>query len=100
MENVFLACKEVWHSFGVFSTKNARHNGENTQPTGECQLLGHALGPCGGGGNIWGFHPPVAAQASGTTSAISTNSKSRIFFTSFGGSSVLPKLNSRHDGRA
>ena len=30
----------------------------------------------------------MAAQASGTTSAMSTNSKSRIFFTCFGGSDV------------
>lgn len=88
MENGFLVCKEVWRSFGVFNSKNACHNGQNTQPTGECQLLGHALGPCGAGGSIWGFHSPVAAQASGTTSAMSTNSKPRIFFTSFGGSDV------------
>ena len=88
MENGFLACKEVWRSFGVFSSKNVRHNGENTQPTGDCQLLDHALGSCGAGGSVWGFHPPVAAQTSGMTSAMSTNSKSIIFFISFGGSDI------------
>ena len=35
-----------------------------------------------------GFSSSGGCQASGTSSAMSTNSKSRIFFTSFGGSAV------------